>query len=109
MISDFISLSLVEKKEDTTVFLLELPDIYNDDEDVMSSCGRVIVRKDKDGFYLINITLDENFEKLSEGEIYDRDALIESVMINLKIQTDISYALVDAILVDNSGEYKCSF
>lgn len=109
MISDFIGLTLVEKKEDTNVFLLELPDIYNDDDDVMSPCGRVTVRKNKGGLFLINISLDENFEILSEGEIYDRDALIESVMINLKIQTNKSYALVDIVLVDNDGEYKCSF
>lgn len=109
MISDFIKLSFVEKNEGTNVFSIELPDIYNDDDDVMSPCGKVIVKKEEDGFFLINIVLDKNFDKLSEGEIYDRDALIESVIINLEIQTDISYVLADVILVDKSGEYKRGF
>ncbi len=109
MISDFINLSFVEKTEDTNVFSVELPDIYNDEEDVMSPCGKVVVKKDEEGFFLINIVLDESFDKLSEGEIYNRDALIESVMINLNIQMDIPYVLSDVTLVDKSGEYKRSF
>lgn len=109
MISDFIALTPVfVSTADEQQFALELPDIFNEEEDVMCPCGEVIVKKEEDGFWGIHIKLFENFTALSEGDAYHRDALIESVVINLRMTTDLEYELSDVFLSDSLGEYKKS-
>jgi hypothetical protein len=107
MISDFITLSkLPQIDSDFITFSLELPDIFNDDDDVMCKCGEVILKKENDGFLGIHIHLFDNFETLSDGDFYTRDALIESVVINLKIETKLDFTMSDVFLIDTQGEYK---
>lgn len=108
MISDFICLTLIEDGESSKQFVLELPDIFNENEDRMVPCGNVFLKIEKDGFWGVHITLDESFVILSEGESYDRKLLIEAVMIYLNIQTNISFELSDVYLKDHIGKYKHS-
>lgn len=108
MISDFICISLLNHTSEIIDFSLELPDIYNDD-DVMISCGRGKIEKDVDGFSLLTIYLSEDFYELCIGESYNRDALIESVIANISIETKTNYLFSEIKLVDNMGEYIKSF
>lgn len=108
MISDFIYLSYLDDNKNTKIFSLELPDIYNDDDDVMVCCGKVFVKLEE-SFYVVSILLEDNFVKLSEGEIYSRDALIESVVINLEMRTNKSFAFTEVTLQDKDGKYKKIF
>ena len=109
MISDFIALTPIEcQSEDSKKFSLELPDIFNEDEDVMCQCGEVLVKKEDDGFWGVHAILHENFIPLSEGDTYQRDALIEAIVINLRMITDINYDMSDVFITDFKGEYKKS-
>lgn len=107
MISDFISLNKQESSTpDKLIFNMELPDIFSEEEDVMCTCGEVVVQQETDGFWGIHITLHENFTPLSEGDSYDRSALIESVVINLRMMTTLNYEMSDVFLTDDDGDYK---
>lgn len=109
MISDFISLTPIHQDDnESNSFILELPDIYDDDEDRMVTCGKVFLKKTDGRFWDINIALDDNFLSLSEGELYDRKSLIEAVMIHLGILTKFSFDLSDVYLKDHMGEFKYS-
>jgi len=106
MISDFIYLELQEYGDNYKSFFLELPDIFNEDEDNMIPCGEVIIKVEEDGFWGVHINLSDSFISLSENEIYERKSLIEAVLIHLKMQTGISFELSEVYLKDCSGEYK---
>ena len=103
MISDFIAIEKKAECRDGTLFRLLLPDI-NSDDDIMTSCGIVQLINDNN-FWRICINITGLFVELSEGEEYSRDALIEAVVIQLRILTCLDFSLSDVELHDHLGKY----
>lgn len=109
MISDFISLTPANPRDSKAdSFILQLPDIYDEGEDQMVTCGRVVLKMDDDKQWNVYIELNDNFKSLCEGESYDRKSLIEAAMIQLNFMTNVSFDLSDVYLLDYMGEFKQS-
>lgn len=106
MISDFLSLELEQRTESGENYICYLPDpdIYGDYR--MIACGHIaVVENQSSGRCTIRIELDDNFESLCVGDIYQRKAFLMSFFCLIRQKTAFNLEHASIILKDPMGIY----
>lgn len=105
MISDFVYLTRAEQKDNHHIFKCGLPDVNNEDDDVMIECGKIDLDFVINGVSNINISLYSNFDSLCIGDYYDRKIFVDTVVFLLKQEMMCNFTFYECVISDSKGSF----
>lgn len=108
MISDFVYLTRAEQKDNHYIFKCELPDVNNEDDDVMIKCGKIELDFVINGVSNINISLYSNFDSLCIGDYYNRKKFVDTVVFLLKQEMMYNFSFYECVISDSKGSFRFS-